>query len=115
MRAQLSGDDAGLKNIWEEFCVQVQGEESFFWEAYVEHVEHALATALRGVRRLERTAIWLQTDEGRDWLSGDSEEGLAPPVFHSDSVKWLYSLIWSQADGDRHARVRAYLMRRAYD
>jgi len=28
----LSGDDSPLENPWEEICVQVQGEESFFWD-----------------------------------------------------------------------------------
>jgi len=30
----LSGDDSGLKNTWEEICVQVQGEQSFYWDSY---------------------------------------------------------------------------------
>ena len=39
----LSGDDSGLKNVWEEICVQVQGEESVFWDAYVETIESLLS------------------------------------------------------------------------
>ena len=39
----LSGDDSGLKNVWEEICVQVQDEQSFFWETYVETMESLLA------------------------------------------------------------------------
>ena len=30
----LSGDDSGLKNVWEEYCVQIQGEESFYIDIY---------------------------------------------------------------------------------
>ncbi len=30
----LSGDDSGLKNVWEEYCVQIQGEESFYIHTY---------------------------------------------------------------------------------
>jgi len=30
----LSGGDSGLKNTWEEICVQVQGEQSFYWDSY---------------------------------------------------------------------------------
>jgi hypothetical protein len=26
-----SGEDSGLRNVWEEICVQVQGEFSYFW------------------------------------------------------------------------------------
>jgi hypothetical protein len=30
----LSGDDSGLKNTWDEICVQIQFEQSIFWDAY---------------------------------------------------------------------------------
>jgi hypothetical protein len=115
MGAQLSGDDAGLKNVWEEFCVQVQGEESFFWDEYIQTVEDVLAGALKGARPLESTAIWLQTDEGRDWLSENDQGNAAPPVSDEDSVKWLYALAWGRADANRHVRVVAYLARRLWD
>jgi len=36
----LSGDDSGLKTLWEEICVQVQGEESFFWNSYEETIHN---------------------------------------------------------------------------
>ena len=39
----LSGDDSGLKNVWEEICVQVQDEQSFFWDTYVETMESLLS------------------------------------------------------------------------
>lgn len=112
MGAQLSGDDAGLKNVWEEFCVQVQGEESLFWDEYIQTVEEVLAGALKSARPLESTAIWLQTDEGRDWLSENDQGNDSPPVSDEDSVNWLYQVIWRRADSSKHARVVAYLARR---
>ncbi|MEZ4799165.1 MAG: hypothetical protein R2809_05155 [Flavobacteriales bacterium] len=30
----LSGEDSGLRNVWEEICVQVQGENSYFIQQY---------------------------------------------------------------------------------
>ncbi len=30
----LSGDDTDLVSVWEEICIQVQGQESFDWDAY---------------------------------------------------------------------------------
>ena len=33
MTVTMSGDDSGLKNTWDEICVQIQQEESFFWDA----------------------------------------------------------------------------------
>ncbi len=35
----LAGDDSGLKNLWEEYCVQVQGEHSVYWELYRETID----------------------------------------------------------------------------
>jgi hypothetical protein len=31
-----SGDDSGLKTIWDELCVQAQVEYSVMWDAYEE-------------------------------------------------------------------------------
>lgn len=31
----LSGDNSGLENVWEEICVQVQYEPSYYYEMYV--------------------------------------------------------------------------------
>lgn len=36
----LSGDDSDLKNIWEEICCQVQGEESSDWDVYINTIEN---------------------------------------------------------------------------
>jgi hypothetical protein len=30
----LSGDNSGLRNLWDEICVQIQGEYSIHWDAY---------------------------------------------------------------------------------
>jgi len=38
----LSGDDSEQKNVWEEICVQLQDEESFFWDVYDETVEQII-------------------------------------------------------------------------
>lgn len=38
----LEPSDHGLKNTWEEICVQLQDEESVFWNAYDETVEQTI-------------------------------------------------------------------------
>ncbi len=35
----LSGDDSGLENVWDEICVQMQGEQSFHWSIYEDLIE----------------------------------------------------------------------------
>lgn len=67
--ATLSGDGSGLENVWEEICVQVQGEESIFWDAYTEVMNGAVLGAIQKLEIPARdlAAIWLQSDEGWDW------------------------------------------------
>lgn len=36
-RSRMSGD-SGLRNVWEEVCVQMQGEKSFYWSLYEQHI-----------------------------------------------------------------------------
>jgi len=64
----LSGDDSGLLNVWEEICAQVQGEESVDWDAYIQVLEFHVLTILEALPKLDRSALWLQTDNGRNWL-----------------------------------------------
>lgn len=42
----LSGVDSGLKNCWEEICVQVQGEESVDWDAYENTIANFISAEL---------------------------------------------------------------------
>lgn len=77
LRIPLSGDDSGIENAWEEICVQVQsGEESFFWDAYVDAMRDAILSTLTRTPEQDSVALWLQTDEGWDWhwdLAWDEE------------------------------------------
>lgn len=108
LRVCLSGADSGLENTWEEFCVQVQSDESFFWDAYVDTVKDAIEGELTSVQPHELIAMWLQTDAGIDWAA-DEEEGEPPVMVRPDVVDWVYELVWKLADASRHPRVVRYL------
>jgi hypothetical protein len=41
-----SGDDSPLKNIWDEVCVQMQGEQSLMWEAYEDIINRLIQAYL---------------------------------------------------------------------
>ena len=72
-----SGDDTPLKNIWDEVCVQVQGQESVLWEdGYVPTIKSLIIERLENESPETKQAIWLQTDAGTE-LDGD-EQGDAP-------------------------------------
>ena len=75
----LFGDDSNLNNTWEEICVQVQGEQGYFWEAYESAMRDAILGTLQLLDRTAQETLWLHTDDGRDLryaLEADEEEGL---------------------------------------
>lgn len=64
-----SGDDSGLKTIWDELCVQAQVEYSVMWDVY-EDTMLRMVEAETDQQKLDKTvigAIFLQTDAGSDW------------------------------------------------
>ena len=34
----MSGDDSPLRSLWDEICVQVQGNESAYWDVYLDTI-----------------------------------------------------------------------------
>jgi hypothetical protein len=58
------GEDTGLANVWEEICVQRQGEESAAWEAYEETVRVLIEAHLEDLTTSDRCAVWFETDKG---------------------------------------------------
>lgn len=72
--SRLSGSDSGLETVWEEICAQVQGEESYYWGAYVSVIDQAVEAAFNRRTPDEQLIVWLQTNEGCDWLDDNEQE-----------------------------------------
>jgi hypothetical protein len=71
-----SGADTQLKNVWDEVCVQVQGQESVFWEeAYLPTMKALILKRLEKEDAHIKQAIWLQTDEGMRQCDDDESFG----------------------------------------
>jgi len=97
----LSGDDSPLENPWEEICVQVQGEESFFWDAYLDTMRDFILGILIELPHRDQVALWLQTEEGWNWhWDIEFEEEQSPrnergknkptvPVDHENIVSYI--------------------------
>jgi hypothetical protein len=97
----LSGEDSGLKNVWEEICAQVQIEESFFWDAYLETIEQAIGARLDELNRVELLALWSTTDSGWDWIydhHGDEDGDEQAPVDTSEIISMLRGGLIAMAD-----------------
>lgn len=62
----LSGDDSNLQNTWDEICVQVQSDRSFFWEAYESAMRDAVLGVMCFLDRSVLETLWLYTDDGGD-------------------------------------------------
>ena len=64
--SMMSGDDSGLKNLWDEICVQVQREESIFWDMYVEIIDSCIERQASKLKPHELMAVWWQKEDLED-------------------------------------------------
>ena len=107
----LSGDDSGLKTAWDEICVQVQEQESIFWDIYDEMVRGMIGGCVAELAKYEREAIWIQTDAGVNWSLEEPEDREAYPVVDDDIVNYLVHGVYSEAADWSNARIESYLAR----
>jgi hypothetical protein len=89
----LSGDNSGLVNIWDEVCVQLQFEESYFWDAYEEMIESSTKYFVEKLPDHERDAAWLITSEGESWDCEAEDDRDPDPVFHDDIVRHIIGCV----------------------
>jgi len=115
----LSGDDTTLKNVWDEICVQVQGEESLMWDAYLDTISSFIEHEVSYLDDFTQQAIWLQTNEGSNW-DEDNEEDYDYKenyrkkntifICHDDIVLYILNdYILSSAADWSNKRIREYL------
>lgn len=108
--ALLSGEDSGLRNTWEEICVQVQHEESIYWETYDETVRGFVLGEVAELPAYQREAVWLQTEEGWDWDTEGDQERESCPVNAENIVQYLLDqYIYVEAGRWTNRRIRRYL------
>lgn len=104
-----SGDDSPLKNIWDEVCVQVQGEESVLWDAYLDTIQALIAGEVAGLDTATKQAIWLQTNEGSEW-DIENEDPTSIPFSEEDiSIFIMDSYVLSVAADWTNQRIQKYL------
>ena len=71
-----SGDDSGLRNVWDEVCVQVQDQETEMWDVYLETIRSMATGHLADLDDAEKQAIWLQTNPDMESESIDEDKDL---------------------------------------
>jgi hypothetical protein len=108
----LSGDDSMLRNTWEEVCVQVQGEESFYWDTYLDVIDDLLTGFVMELSQQDLLALWSMTEAGGYWLddveSGEAD-GNEPPVAIEEIIDYLKTDLVSKAADFENSSTRRYL------
>src|SRR5690606_30884097 len=108
----LLGEASGLRNTWDEICVQQQRELSFSWRAYRMTIEADLQWRLEGLQPYELDALWLLTREGDDWDSELEDERETYPVMRCDVQAYLQDELLNLACNWSNERISRYLERR---
>lgn len=101
-----------LGSVWEEICVQVQGEQSLIWEAYLDTAESFVRPEVDALTKHERLAIWLVTEAGWDWLYDNWEQkdgDETAPVNDIEIVEFLMSRLLEEAGAFDNKRIRHFL------
>lgn len=92
-----SGDDTCLENNWEEYCLQVQHEESIAWDSYMAHIESLFQRFYDELPIEEQFTLWLETEGGQDWYWEDDNrinddfKYAEVPICFEDCIKLLMS------------------------
>jgi hypothetical protein len=109
----LAGDDSGLKNTWEELCVQAQLERSVYWDIYIEDLQQSVAVEVEQLQPYEREAVWLQTPAGEDWDFEDEKSREPNPFMCQEEIVEYLTNEYVLTDAGRwsNQRIRKYLVR----
>ena len=112
MTDKMSGEDSGLRTIWDEICVQVQHEESICWNTY-DYVARCLVDAyIEDIPKSEQESIWIQTANGIEWYCEDWNEGDAVPICNRDIIDYITTkYVYSCAGSWSNTRIRRFLER----
>jgi len=106
-----SGDDTPLKNIWDEICVQVQGEESVFYDIYQYMIRSSIQYEVENLKDEIKQAIWLQTDRGFEWEYGDESHAEATCCEEDITDHIFYKFVLSAAGDWTNKRIEKFLER----
>lgn len=106
-----SGEDSGLRDVWDEICVQIQVDLSVMWDAYVDTIERTIEILLESTPRTQLHAMWLKTDQGEEWLeeaeaAGGGETDLMYGI--EDVVEYVREEVLCIAADWSNRRIRRY-------
>ena len=104
-----SGADTTLKNVWDEICVQVVGEESYCFSSYIDTARRYIHIEIEKLDERIKQAIWIQTDQYLD--SEEDDEKYDPSIYCEDDVieYILNDFVLREAERWTNKRIENYL------
>lgn len=105
----LSGEYSGLKNAWDEICVQEQSDRSCHWDAYLDTINCFIEIRVANLKPYELDAIWLLTYEHSDWKHEQQDERQFYPVSTTDIINYIQDRLLGKAIGWSNPQVSKYL------
>jgi hypothetical protein len=114
MKDLLSGDDTPLVNLWEEYCVQLQFQESTLWEVYEDLITSLSLTEAARLDDLSAEAVWLDSEEGFEWAAEWENAAIREqaPVSPDVIAKAIAIRVRDRAADYRSPRIERFLMSR---
>lgn len=110
-----SGDDTCLENNWEEYCIQVQYEESIAWNAYMDYIESLFKRFFEELPKEQQFTLWLESEDGQDWYweennrTRDDFEYSEAPIYFEDCVKILMTALHDKAIDFKSDNITNYI------
>lgn len=120
-----SPEDSGLENLWDEICVQVQGEHSLFWELEQEYLYQLIYHQLeKRCTQNQLRILWLQTSPFEDffeeWCREQEDAQRNNPGQHfgpafpqsyclEDVAQWCLDQLLTAAVNYENKRINEYL------
>ncbi len=114
--------DTALENLWDEICVQAQGQQSVFWDVYESYMQEVIEKAVeKDLKEYERKMIWLVSSGFEEWTStcySDDEEDVYKELFVdgfpanydvSDICHYVYRKLLNAAGNYTNSRIESFL------
>lgn len=108
----------GLKNLWDEICVQVQRDYSLYWDAYEDYIWSIVEELVRKLSKEEKLLIWMESDSFSDWADtfdadDDCDKAFSqvfPEGYENNAViQTIYDDVISRASNYRNRRITTFL------
>ncbi len=105
----LSGQDSGLKTVWDEICVQCQVDRFLDWDAYEMTIHAIIDGTVEKLSHDKQVDLWLLTESGWDWLYDQEDDQTRPDIVLSDITDLLRQRLLEAAGDYSNQRIRAYV------